>query len=72
MWWRGAHSGGSRARLKGLRSSSQGEEDEEVVGGEEAAEVGGQDLRGHVKAAPRPATPSGAAHRTKKRKLGGK
>lgn len=36
------------------------------VGGEEAAEVGGQDLRGHVKAAPRLPTPSGAAHRTNK------
>lgn len=36
------------------------------VGGEEAAEVGGQDLRGHVKTAPRPPTPSGAAHRTNK------
>lgn len=36
------------------------------VGGEEAAEVGGQDLRGHVKAAPRLLTPSGAAHRTNK------
>lgn len=47
MCWRGAHGGGSRARLKGLRSSSrEDEEEKEEVGGEEAAEVGGSGPQG--------------------------